>query len=253
MHVAFILIVYCTLAYGDCNFHADTQMQPIQEAMKKWKIYGTEMTVSNNEVTYSIGICKSPSNTTNYTAILQKGTNFSAVIGRLDSVNLVSGDGWIQLTYEKGDPYNNICDNVTRQASIMFICGTNMTTITIRQQHTYTDMHCNYMFQLQVPEMCPPAVIVEESKKLSGGAIFLIIVFSIAAAYLILGGIYMHVKRGARGLDRIPHLNMWRTFGGLAADGCDFCCRCDRPSPRAGYFLDESGPDFRGDDDILSP
>ncbi len=63
----------------------------------------------------------------------------------------------------------------------------------------------------------------------------------------------MHIKRGARGLDRIPNLEMWRKLGHYAADGCDFCCRCERASPRAGYFLDESGPDFRGDDDILSP
>ncbi|UJR23431.1 hypothetical protein I4U23_026436 [Adineta vaga] len=251
MRVTFILIVYCSLVYGDCNFHADSRTQPIQNVMKKWKIYEKELTVSNNGLTYSIGICKSPENTGNGTAIIQKGTNISNILGRLDPVNLVSGDGWILLTYEKGDPYNDACGNVSRQASIIFVCGANMNNITILQEHTETDMHCNYMFQLQVPEMCP--IVLPESKKLSGGAIFLIILFSLAAAYLILGGIYMHIKRGARGLDHIPHLEMWRKLGGLAADGCDFCCRCDRPSPRAGYFLDESGPDYHIDDDILSP
>lgn len=63
----------------------------------------------------------------------------------------------------------------------------------------------------------------------------------------------MHIKRGARGLDRIPNLRMWRNLGNLAADGCDFCCRCERAAPRPGYILDESEPDIRIDDDILSP
>jgi cation-dependent mannose-6-phosphate receptor len=77
--------------------------------------------------------------------------------------------------------------------------------------------------------------------------------FSLVTAYLVIGGIYMHVKRGARGLDHIPNLEMWRKLGHLSADGCDFCCRCERNTTRAGYFLDETGPDIRGDDDILSP
>lgn len=46
---------------------------------------------------------------------------------------------------------------------------------------------------------------------------------------------------------------MWRKLGNLAADGCDFCCRCKTDTPRPGYFIDETGADPHGDDDILSP
>jgi cation-dependent mannose-6-phosphate receptor len=63
----------------------------------------------------------------------------------------------------------------------------------------------------------------------------------------------MRIKRGARGVDQIPNLEMWRKLGHLAADGCDFCCRCNTNTPRAGYFFDESASDMRGDDDILAP
>ena len=63
----------------------------------------------------------------------------------------------------------------------------------------------------------------------------------------------MRLVRGARGIDQIPNRDLWRKLGNLSADGCDFCCRCNAGAPRAGYFLDESGPDLRGDDDILSP
>ena len=77
--------------------------------------------------------------------------------------------------------------------------------------------------------------------------------FSVASVYLVGGFLFMHIKRGARGLDRIPNFRMWRRLGNLAADGCDFCCRCERTLPRPGYILDESEPDMRVDDDILSP
>jgi hypothetical protein len=62
----------------------------------------------------------------------------------------------------------------------------------------------------------------------------------------------MRIKRGARGIDQIPNLEMWRKLGHLAADGCDFCCRCKTNTPRAGYF-DESARNTYADDDILAP
>ncbi|CAF4642424.1 unnamed protein product [Rotaria sp. Silwood1] len=252
--------------------------------MQKWEIFGKNFTVSNKGLTYFIGICSSPNNSADDTAIIQKENSSSHVLGKLDQVNLVRGDDWILLTYKDGDPYKDACNNSTRSASIMFVCGQNKRTnvsdlmiksitvfknsdinqsvgyvnlkeelrkanLTILQEHTSTDHHCNYMFQLRVPEMCPP---VEKNNKLSGSAIFLIIFFSVTAAYLFVGAVFMHVKHGARGIDHIPNLEMWRKLGNLAADGCEFCCRCERTSPRAGYFLDESGPDMR-DDDILSP
>ncbi len=63
----------------------------------------------------------------------------------------------------------------------------------------------------------------------------------------------MRLKRGARGIDQIPNLEFWRRLGHSAADGCDYCCRCNRNTPRPGYYTDESGPDIHGDDDILAP
>jgi len=168
---------------------------------------------------------------------------------KTDNVNLVGQDNWILLTYENGDRYGNTCDNATRTASIMFMCGQNMMNITVLNEDSNALHRCNYIFQLEVPEMCPPV----PKEKLSGGAIFLIVILCLASVYLIGGFLIMRFKYGARGIDQIPQLEMWRKFGNLAADGCDFCCRCQTTSPRAGYFLDESAPDSRGDDDILAP
>ena len=63
----------------------------------------------------------------------------------------------------------------------------------------------------------------------------------------------MHIKRGARGLDRIPNLALWQTLGHLAADGCNFCCRCQQSSRRSGYLIENDDPEIHVDDEILSP
>jgi cation-dependent mannose-6-phosphate receptor len=78
-------------------------------------------------------------------------------------------------------------------------------------------------------------------------------ILCLASAYLIGGFLFMRIKRGARGIDQIPHLEMWRKLGNLSADGCDYCCRCNTNASRTGYFFDESTSDMRGDDDILAP
>lgn len=98
-------------------------------------------------------------------------------------------DGWILLTYENGDAYVGQCDNANRTASIMFVCNSTLArklvfsgqlddfaysfqgNPAVLQEHTSIDHHCNYMFQIQVSEMCS---VIEKSKKMSGGAIFLI-------------------------------------------------------------------------------
>lgn len=84
---------------------------------------------------------------------------------------------------------------------------------------------------------------------------FFFSVLCLASAYLIGGFLFMRIVRGARGIDQIANIEMWQKLGNLAADGCDFCCRCrcNTNIPRTGYYIDESGPDLHGDDDILSP
>lgn len=122
---------------------------------------------------------------------------------------------------------------------------------------------------MQVPEMCSTQTT---SRKLGGGAIFLIVyeflytllsqlisalsgflsLFSVSSAYLILGCLFMHLVRGARGINRIPNLRMWQNLGSLAADGCQYCCRCDRNPFDLGYTLQQSEPDEQPDDELLS-
>ncbi len=39
MRVIFLLIVYCSLVYGDCQFHGDPHTKDLDDKMKKWGIY----------------------------------------------------------------------------------------------------------------------------------------------------------------------------------------------------------------------
>ncbi|CAF0902095.1 unnamed protein product [Rotaria sordida] len=251
MHVIFFLITFCALVNGDCIFRSNDS-KVLQDKIKKWKIYNNTLTRNTSTSIYQIGICSAPNNADIHGAVIQKENNNNTyVLGKLDETNLVEGANFILLTYHNGTRYSNQCYDNTRSASIFFICGQNKENITVLEEHTTTDEHCNYVFEVQIPEMCP--VVPQEKKSMSGGAIFLITILCLASAYLIGGFLFMRIKRGARGVDQIPNFEMWRRLGHLAADGCDFCCRCNSNTSRQGYFLDETGPDTRSDDDILSP
>jgi hypothetical protein len=39
IRIVFLLIVYCSLVYGDCKFHDDPHTKNIEENMKKWGVY----------------------------------------------------------------------------------------------------------------------------------------------------------------------------------------------------------------------
>jgi len=249
-----LMIVYARVK-GDCTIDTtDKRTGKLHEKIQKWSIYKKTFTLKNDSTVYQIGICQylAIGNKTN-SGVVQEENHKSFVLGRIDRVRLFEGDGWTQLTYENGDSFENRCENRQRSVSLMFICGKNSNSPKILQENTEKDSSCFYAFQFEVAEICANDTPIAK-KSLSGGAIFLIILLSVASAYLIGGFLFMRIQRGARGIDQIPNLDFWRRFGNLAADGCDFCCRCNTTNSRAGYFLDESGPDLRGgDDDILSP
>ncbi|CAF1533987.1 unnamed protein product [Adineta steineri] len=199
--IILILLICCGSINANCNSPSDDESKIAREKLIKWKIYNKTYQVKGKTSTYEIGICSTPNNSINNgDAIIQKLTNSSSSLGQLSQSNLVGEDNWILLTYENGSRFHNQCENKTRSASILFICGKKNTS-----------------------------------------------------AYLIGGFFYMRIQRGARGIDQIPNLDMWRKLGNLAADGCNFCCRCKTDAARSGYIFDDSGPDLRGDDDILAP
>eukprot|EP01123_Difflugia_compressa_P003219 TRINITY_DN14108_c0_g1_i1.p1 TRINITY_DN14108_c0_g1~~TRINITY_DN14108_c0_g1_i1.p1 ORF type:complete len:176 (-),score=16.99 TRINITY_DN14108_c0_g1_i1:86-613(-) len=57
---------------------------------------------------------------------------------------------------------------------------------------------------------------------LSGGSIFLIVVFSLLAIYLIIGVIYNKLKNDSEGLQLIPNYDGWSKGCGLVQDGLSY-------------------------------
>lgn len=57
---------------------------------------------------------------------------------------------------------------------------------------------------------------------LSGGTIFLLVLFAVAVVYVGFGALYNWRVRGASGMELLPNAAFWREFASLVADGCRF-------------------------------
>ncbi|XP_065187937.1 uncharacterized protein LOC135818479 [Sycon ciliatum] len=57
---------------------------------------------------------------------------------------------------------------------------------------------------------------------LSAGSIILILVISLAVVYLVAGGLYQKLARGATGWEIVPNRDMWMTVPELVTDGMAF-------------------------------
>ncbi|UJR25464.1 hypothetical protein I4U23_006811 [Adineta vaga] len=244
MHVILFLIICLTLVNGNCNFPSK-ETQVLQDKMKNWGIYKKIYSVTSQTSTYQIGICLSLNNSISDTAILQKEKNESFILGQVNQSNLIGTDQWLLLTYKNGSQYKNICNNKTRSAWIIFICGQTLGRITVIEET------CNYVFEFQLPGLCSSMPVTKKS--MSGSAIFFIILLCLASSYLIGGFFYMRIKHGARGIDQIPNLDMWRQIGNFIAEKCPFCRFCQTNTSQTGYLFQDTGADLHGDDDILAP
>jgi len=60
------------------------------------------------------------------------------------------------------------------------------------------------------------------SSGLSGGWVFIIILIVVTFVYCVGGAAFMRIKRGATGIDLIPHQQYWRECPGLMRDGCRY-------------------------------
>ncbi|CAF0765378.1 unnamed protein product [Adineta ricciae] len=235
MHVILLLIICLTSVNANCSSESD-KSKFVREKMKTWGIYNQIYSVTSRTATYRFGICSLPNNSISNAAILQEENKKSYVLGQLDQSDLTGTDKWMLLTYENGTRYVNTCGNKTRSAAIIFICGQKLGNITVVEEN------CNYVFEFQLPGLC--STVPQATKKLSGSAIFFIILLCLVSTYLIGGFFYMRVKHGARGIDQIPNLDFWQRIGNFIGEKCDHCRCCKTNVPRTGYLFQESGPDL---------
>merc|ERR1719447_296454 len=136
----------------------------------------------------------------------------------------ISGQIGFELDFANGDPWQ--CSG-NRAANIQFICDHNKEKATL----TFTEtLQCTYKVTLTSKHCCPqegpgPGPNNDPSNSgLSGGSIFLILVFVLFSVYCMAGAFYNHrYKEEKLGLDLIPQKQFWFTScPRYTKDGCIF-------------------------------
>jgi len=72
------------------------------------------------------------------------------------------------------------------------------------------------------------------SSGMSGGTVFLIIVFSVLPLYIGLGLVYGYKKKGVTGMDAFPNVEFWRDLPALVRDGARYSWNMTRSGCKNG-------------------
>ncbi|CAF0730628.1 unnamed protein product [Brachionus calyciflorus] len=206
----------------------------------------------DNEHKYFFSICSKAQNAnqTNEALVqMNKKTNKTFVLGRLDDVDLESATNLIRISYNNGDNYANACNKNERNAVIYLICDRNKVNPEFRliEENNNRDNECAYIFELLTPEVCDlntitttlspqQTTVTTSTEKISSGdkksnklgvvPVILIVLFSLMGVYFIVGTLYMRFVKRASGWEQIPNFGFWSAIGDGSADLCNFLCRC---------------------------
>jgi hypothetical protein len=72
---------------------------------------------------------------------------------------------------------------------------------------------------------------IHVNNNLSGGTIFIIVMLSLFAAYVLFGGVF-NMIRGRRGWELFPNFELWKSFFAIVMDGVAFSFCCSTPYAR---------------------
>ncbi|KAF9205377.1 hypothetical protein BGZ49_004103 [Haplosporangium sp. Z 27] len=117
------------------------------------------------------------------------------------------------LTLKGGD-----INGQDQSAIITFICDMAVTDATVGPTLTKYENGVA-IFSWKSSFACPhqtQAPISEEGA--SGFKVFMIVLFVLILAYLVIGAFYNYKVYGARGLDLLPNIDFWRDFPSLVVD-----------------------------------
>lgn len=113
---------------------------------------------------------------------------------------------------------NAKCNGAPRIVIVTFICDKTMKNP--KNMIVVEKPICQFTITVKAAEACP---YTGSSKKgLSGGAVFIIILFVVIVVYLAGGILYNRYKQERQGLEVLPHLNFWLQLGTLFKTGCHF-------------------------------
>nr|XP_039253836.1 uncharacterized protein LOC120330911 [Styela clava] len=118
--------------------------------------------------------------------------------------------GSLVIVYTSADGYDT--------STVKLICDKGTSTNQLTAQGPDATFY-NYNFQFSGPALCP---VRNGGGGLSGGSIFLIIVFVVLFMYLVCGIIYKKTRTDATGSDLIPNKDFRSSIPGLIKDGVMF-------------------------------
>jgi len=228
---------------------------------------------------YYFGVCTKANNAKEvnqaFVQINKKSRN-QVVIGRLDDVDLegfgIESEG-IRIQYNNGDKYPHVCNQAQRKAVVYIICNTKNSSDVfemIEENHDRKGDSCGYIFQLRTPLMCTNTPTPEpgtttpcptnnpttttsssnpsgKASRLGFVSIMTFILIGVLFIYFVFGSIYNRYVKQARGVEQLPHHEVWQTIGIKSADCCNYICRCGKTQSEIRNY--EHISDHLSDDD----
>lgn len=87
---------------------------------------------------------------------INKKSQKTVVIGRLDDVDLESVENIIRMSYNGGDNYPNACNRSKRNAVVYFVCDPKQTKDEFKmlEENNAKDTNCAYIFELKTSSIC---------------------------------------------------------------------------------------------------
>ncbi|CAH1109715.1 unnamed protein product [Psylliodes chrysocephalus] len=138
----------------------------------------------------------------------------STILGTANQIKFTKDDKNYLITFVNGSDTKNI------QPSITLLCDN------INQPFLKLIDDLNKSLVLSSPRVC----ILTEHHGMSGGSVFLLILFIVASIYIIGGAALLYFIRGARGVEMIPNIEFWKNLPGLVKDGAIFLLSGCRPN-----------------------
>ncbi|XP_060092764.1 cation-dependent mannose-6-phosphate receptor [Heteronotia binoei] len=211
---------------------------------------------------YTFRVCREVSTGGDNSGLVQlnKNTQKSTVVGRINETHVASGTEWILLTYKGGESYGSHCGGEKRKAMVMIVCNpkTLAEGFHMMVEEREKTEECFYLFEMGSSVACSPvdSPLSVGYSHLSVGSILLITFASLVAVYIVGGFLYQRLVVGAKGMEQFPHFAFWQDMGNLVADGCDFVCRSkprNVPNAYRGVGDDQLSEEPEERDDHLLP
>lgn len=170
---------------------------------------------------------------------------FERCLGRTSQMQLAPSSkqtelvDWAEVWFFNGSKYHTHCDKAERSARIVFVCDRSKgNTINYKfiEEDVESRVLCSYLFLAETAAVCTP----QAASSIGGFWIFVLVLLGVIAIIVLVFVAGIAIKRfamGAKGWEQVPCIGMWRFVGNLAADGCDFCCRCGGRHPTMPTYL----------------